>query len=677
MRGRVPVIGNFNGELEIHEPTEGEGVFIRIPPSENFVWSRFALGVPACASRFAAAAIRADTPFWLAPAAGADISKMPAQTLFLLVERDDGLYSLFVALPSEAEANSLVWRGGALAIYSENCDPAEKTKGGVALFVAIGDSPDKLIEDAAAWIVRAKNPNEERFFPAARLRKFKSAPDFMDNLGWCTWNAFYHEVGADKVAEALESFRAAGIKPGFVILDDGWQQVGETGTGGKWLTGFGANEKFPGGLKPLIDTAKSEFGVRRFLVWHAVGGYWRGMSRAAFPEYRPMPVQQLQGRYNAMQPVMEWSPGVISHMPTKNHRKMYLDYHAALAAEGVDGVKVDNQSAFAFLAAGSGGRARAFRTARDALDFSTAKHFDNRLISCMAHAQEIWYNARNNNLSRGSDDFIPGDDASHGVHLWTNAMTAAWFGEFMWIDWDMFESAHKFGAYHAAARAVSGGPVYTADKPGRADAALLRKLVCSDGSVLRADAPAKPAPDCLFTDPVAENSALKICAPVGDAVVIGLFDLDTAAPGGDVSATLSPAVFPRLKLQRYAIYLHERRAVSVVNREDSIRVNLGARKYEVATIAPVKFVNTFAPIGLIDKFNSHAAILSVEKSPDDSLVMLVKLRDGGVFGAWTKTAPTRVKINSAPAEFSWSDGLLEIPVSTQGETAVEIKLASA
>jgi len=368
----------------------------------------------------------------------------------------------------------------------------------------------------------------------------------------------------------------------------------------------------------------------------------------------------------------------MSYLPTKNLRKFYLDYHAALAAEGVDGVKVDNQSSLAFLATGSGGRAHLFKAVRDALDFSTDKHFANRLVSCMAHAQEVMYNARHNNLTRGSDDFNPDDDASHGRHVWTNAMTGAWFGEFMWIDWDMFESAHKFGAYHAAARAISGGPVYTADKPGRADAALLRKLVCSDGSVLRADTPAKPTPNCLFRDPLADKSALKIYAPVKDAVVIGCFDTETDNPAGDVSAIISPAEFPRMfKVQKYAIYLHERRAVSIVNREDYIRVQLGARKFEVATIAPAKFVYTFAPIGLIDKFNSYAAILSVERDADDGLVMIVKLRDGGTFGAWTKNPPTRVRVNGASAEFAWNTGLLEIPANTTGETTIEIKLASA
>jgi len=684
---KITVIDNFAPGLEIHEPTEGEGVFVSIPPSANFVWSRTPLGTPAAAARFAGVATRADSPFWFAPFAGADPARIPPQTAFLLVERTDGLYALFAALPSEAEANSLVWHDGALSIYAENADAMERTKGGIALFVALGESPEKLMEDAAAWIVRAKkdkkvdgeNDLETRYFPSTKLRKFKTTPDFMDKFGWCTWNAFYHDVSADAVRAGLESLRAAGVPPKFLILDDGWQQVEDTPTGGKWLTGFGANAKFPGGLRPLVDDAKTRYGVERFLVWHAVSGYWRGASRAAFPEIRPMPVQALQGRYNMMQPTYEWSPGVaMSYLPTKNLRKFYLDYHEALAAEGVDGVKVDNQSSLAFLATGSGGRAHLFKAVRDALDYSAEKRFSARMISCMAHAQEVMYNARHNNLTRGSDDFNPDSDASHGPHIWANAMTGAWFGEFMWIDWDMFESAHKFGAYHAAARAISGGPVYTADKPGRTDAALLRKLVCSDGSILRSDTPAKPTPNCLFRDPLADRSALKIYAPVKDAVVIGCFDLDTANPESDTSAVISPAEFPRaFKTQKYAIYLHERRSVSIVNREDYVRVQLGARKYEVATIAPTKFVYTFAPIGLIDKFNSYAAIHSVERSPDDGLIMHIRLRDGGTFGAWTKNPPTKVRVNGTPADHTWTAGLLEIPTATTGETLVEIKLASA
>jgi raffinose synthase len=75
----------------------------------------------------------------------------------------------------------------------------------------------------------------------------------------------------------------------------------------------------------------------------------------------------------------------------------------------------------------------------------------------------------------------------------------------------MFHSKHPFAAMHAAARAVSGGPVYVSDAPGRSDGALLRRLVLPDGGVLRARAPARPTADCLFHDVMRDGrTALKV-----------------------------------------------------------------------------------------------------------------------------------------------------------------------
>ncbi len=88
-----------------------------------------------------------------------------------------------------------------------------------------------------------------------------------------------------------------------------------------------------------------------------------------------------------------------------------------------------------------------------------------------------------------------------------NAHGGLWFGEFMQPDWDMFHSAHPRGAFHAAARAVSGGPVYVSDAPDAHDTALLNKLVLSDGRVLRADvARAAEHPTALFADPDARHA---------------------------------------------------------------------------------------------------------------------------------------------------------------------------
>lgn len=43
------------------------------------------------------------------------------------------------------------------------------------------------------------------------------------------------------------------------------------------------------------------------------------------------------------------------------------------------------------------------------------------------------------------------------------------------------------------------------DKPGKHDFNLLKKLVLSDGSTLRAKLPGRPTRDCLFSDPARDG----------------------------------------------------------------------------------------------------------------------------------------------------------------------------
>ena len=58
-------------------------------------------------------------------------------------------------------------------------------------------------------------------------------------------------------------------------------------------------------------------------------------------------------------------------------------------------------------------------------------------------------------------------------------------GQIIRPDWDMFQSDHACAAFHAAARAICGGPVYVSDSLGSHDFDLLRRLVFSDGTMPR------------------------------------------------------------------------------------------------------------------------------------------------------------------------------------------------
>jgi hypothetical protein len=218
------------------------------------------------------------------------------------------------------------------------------------------------------------------------------------------------------------------------------------------LTGIKENTKFQtktegdGGLKRLVAETKDVHGVKQVYVWHAMAGYWGGVtpsSGTAMERYEPALAYPVQ------------SPGVTGNQPDivmdslsvlglglvhpRRARDFYGELHAYLASCGVDGVKVDVQNIIETLGAGHGGRVALTRAYHRALEASVARSFpDNGCISCMCHNTDMLYSARQTAVVRASDDFYPRDPASHTVHVASVAYNTVFLGEFMQPDWDMF-----------------------------------------------------------------------------------------------------------------------------------------------------------------------------------------------------------------------------------------------
>eukprot|EP00971_Amphidinium_carterae_P123253 2440438-Amphidinium_carterae.1 len=134
------------------------------------------------------------------------------------------------------------------------------------------------------------------------------------------------------------------------------------------------------------------------------------------------------------------------------------------------------------------------------------------MISCMCHANDAFLNFNHSVLCRVSDDFWPDDPASQACHMGTCAFNALFLSDIVIPDWDMFHSRHPSGAMHAAARAISGGPVYVSDPPGQHDFSLLKQLATADGELLLCDGPCRPTRDCLFSNPHKDcKTVLKLC----------------------------------------------------------------------------------------------------------------------------------------------------------------------
>jgi hypothetical protein len=84
---------------------------------------------------------------------------------------------------------------------------------------------------------------------------------------------------------------------------------------------------------------------------------------------------------------------------------------------------------------------------------------------------------------------------------------------------------------------------------------LLRALVCSDSSVLRADGPGLPTLDTLCVDPTREPVPLEIWNRAGRVGIVGAFHaLHEAGRAEPVAGQVRPPDVPGLEGERFACY---------------------------------------------------------------------------------------------------------------------------
>lgn len=656
--GDREVLREVPPHVELTPGGDDGGAWLGVETAETSPFWRVGLGRLCEVDRFAACA-RVNDPFWMRPVKGAADDEVPPDTQWLLVRRTDGKLVLLVPVIDEPLRFSLDGRGGSLAVWGDTGDAETVATRGVAVYAAVGDDPYELQERGARAVAARLG--------TCRLREDKALPDFVDRFGWCTWDAFYQQVSLENVRRGLEVFREGGVVPGVLILDDGWLSERTMPRGGRRLTGFAAHaEKFPGGLAALKRMLVDEFGVARLLVWHAVMGYWAGLDADAFASYRVIDhVRQTMPSFGKDKDrLFTWFGLTCGAIHRDDVAAFYDDFHRALADEGVDGVKIDNQSSVEYSGTGQGGRVALTRAYRRALEASSRKHFDGRLISCMANASETYYFARDTALQRTSEDFWPHAPESHGQHLHTNAMVSLWFGRFMHPDWDMFQSGHAWGAFHAAARAISGSPIYVSDKVGEHDFDLLRKLVCSDGRVPRCADVALPTPDNVFHDPTREAVPLKLFNRNAHGWVVGVFhagyDADGAAP---IEATVSLDDIPNLPAGDYAVYAHRaERAWPVGERSSTLRVEQG--EWEVLTVAPRR--RGVAVVGLAEKINSGGCVAEDALGEDGR--RRVSLRDAGTLVVVAPAGLSEIRVGGEAVDVakSTAEGLIRIPVASVG-----------
>ncbi|KAK4197111.1 family 36 putative glycoside hydrolase [Triangularia verruculosa] len=587
----------------------------------------YSLGKPVDSIRWFAIVRHNDA--WFGPRHGREAFSLKEQGVMLSFLRRDGLHVVLIAVSGiQNLLTTFVSNEHGEILVSSRNDGLESVNAHV--FVAVANTCEEAVAGAMGaarnFVRYHRGSVGAQYLQQTVAQEANNAANFQDwydGFAYCTWNGLGQYLSPSKIIDALTSLHQRGVRLTTLIIDDNWQSVqlesGKSDFYRQWCD-FEANKQhFPGGLNELIAMIKSRFPYVRFIaVWHGIFGHWGGMANDGklAKVYAMRTFKRREGIF--------LGGGTMTTVDGNDAERLYDDFYKFLADAGVDGVKVDTQS---FLDYGEHADDRlALTTAyQDAWRLASLKYFGGRAIACMAQIPQT---------------------ISHSWHIFCNAHNALLMQHFHLLpDWDMFQTKHQFSRFHAAARCVSGGPIYITDAPDEHDLDLIEQMTARtpDGRliVLRTE---KLGRTVDMYSSHSETQFLQIRAAHREAVITAVFNLQGEPRTKLISLG---SVHTSGDEGGYLFRTHSsgrvvRHPASPANADLDLammELRLEAHDCDIITRYPVhRFQQTeVAVMGLLGKMSGAAAVISATYTmlPETSEVQVdVQLRALGTLGVY-------------------------------------------
>ncbi|KAJ5895194.1 hypothetical protein N7495_006885 [Penicillium taxi] len=617
---------------------------------------RLVLGTPSSVVRWFSL-VRIWSP-WLGPRHGKDTFRLTEDAILCSFLRKDGQHLVFLAVSGIHDVVTVFQSGdNGEIIVSSRSDSSEISKFQVlvaaaedfevAMSAVIYESR-KLVRPFSQSLditfdKRPLSPPGDDEVLVEKDVETQWQTEWLDGLTYCTWNGLGQDLTEEKIIGALDALKAKGINIVNLIIDDNWQSLdneGESQFKRRW-TQFEANPKaFPNGLKSTVSSIRRAHpNIQHVAVWHALLGYWGGICpKGDFPQkYKTKEVK-----------VKDPSPtGPIAHnikdgkilaIDPEDVQRFYEDFYRYLSSAGVDSVKTDAQF-FIDLLEDPEDRKRFMTSYQDAWTIASLKNFGKRAISCMSLIpQAIFHSQLPTNKPtialRNSDDYFPDVPESHPWHVFCNAHNAL-LTRFLNVlpDWDMFQTSNAYASFHAAARCISGGPVYISDEPGKHDVKIIDQITAPtiQGSSVTLRPSVIGRTIDIYHD-YNEGSILRVGSYTGRAKtgsgILGLFNIYSA----ETSCLVSLIDFPGIHADSdgdYVIRAYTSGKITEhmrnLSQDSLVAVSLEQKGWEILTAYPTQSFSAkrskrsnssiddlihVAVLGLIDKMTGAAAVAS-------------------------------------------------------------------
>jgi hypothetical protein len=399
---------------------------------------------------------------------------------------------------------------------------------------------------------------------------------------------------------------------------------------------------FPRGLQAAVkDIRAKNKNIKHIAVWHAIFGYWGGIAPEGkiAKEYKTTWVQKKDGV----------SGGKMLVVAEEDAARFYKDFYEFLNSAGIDSVKTDAQFFLDELDDATD-RRNLIQTYQDVWNINQLRFFAGKAISCMSQTPQLIFHSqlptnKPRILLRNSDDFFPEVPASHPWHIFCNANNAI-LNQYLNIlpDWDMFQTSHTYGSYHAAARCVSGGPIYITDVPGQHDVELIAQMTGNtprgDTVILRPHTVGKSTNAYNSYD---DPALLKISTYVGRAhtgvSILGVFNCTQRS----ITELIGLNQFPGAERGTYLIRSHTTGQITKPTTADKseafAHLELPVQGWEILSAFPLQTFEldrrhsadgpttiSVANLGVLGKMTGAAAIVNTDSYID---------RESGRLRVWT------------------------------------------
>ncbi|KAI9674868.1 MAG: DNA mismatch repair protein msh6 [Trizodia sp. TS-e1964] len=599
---------------------------------------------------------------WIAPEHGGTVFSASKDSIMCSFLRADGSHLVLIALSGIDDVLTVFKPDGQgnINIHSRNDNIAE---GIFRVVAAVGNEFEST--NAAAMcharhlVMSLESQAPERSSEIKTLIesiKPEWVTNWADGLSYCTWNGLGQNLSEQKIFEALDTLAENNINITNLIIDDNWQDLDhdvENQYLKRWVAFEANKEGFPQGLKHTISQIRRNHkNIKHVAVWHAMLGYWGGIANYGeiVENYKTILVNKGPG----LRGKVLRKPSTLRVVDAKDVARFYEDFYQFLSRAGVDSVKTDVQ--FLLDELEDPADRRGLMTAyQDAWTISSLRWFSIKAISCMSQIpQMLFYSQLPNNkprqLVRNSDDFFPEIQESHPWHIFCNAHNSLFTQHLNALpDWDMFQTSHPWAAFHAAARCVSGGPIYVTDVPGKHDIALIKQMTATTPKgntiILRTDTLGKTTQVYVSYQ---EERLIKIGTSVGEGpkrtIIVGAFN----ATKKSLSEVVPIKEFPgALESQDYILRAHSSGklsgAMSLADPSSAVLLDIPVKGWEILsayaltslTLNSGKAVQ-LAALGLLGKMSGAAAIADSKFSARKSgqIHMNISLKALGVLGIY-------------------------------------------